>query len=112
MAMGLSRPDNSRARPSSLLKRNEDYKRIFSASTNLEIYLWLAKAQKAVDAFLLSEEAAATAQERTNVRFHLATGQGLIPIDESQYQHAGWASSTSRRTSRRSSTNWTSQTMS
>jgi len=72
MAMGLSRPDNSRARPSSLLKRDDDYKKIFSTTIPLEIYLWLAKSQKAVDAFLLSEAAAATAQERTNLRFHLS----------------------------------------
>jgi len=46
MAMGLSRPDNSRARPSSLLKRDEDYKKIFSSSVPLPVYLWLAKSQK------------------------------------------------------------------
>ena len=72
MAMGLSRPDNSRARPSSLLKRDEDYKKIFSSSVPLTVYLWLAKSQKAVDAFLASEAANATTQERTNLRFHLA----------------------------------------
>jgi AIPR protein len=72
MAMGLSRPDNSRARPSSLLKRDEDYDKIFSDSVPLPIYLWLAKSQKAVDAFLLSEDAGVTTQERTNLRFHLA----------------------------------------
>lgn len=72
MAMGLSRPDNSRARPSTLLKRDEDYDKIFSASVALPIYLWLAMSQKGVDAFLLSEDAGATTQERTNLRFHLA----------------------------------------
>lgn len=72
MAMGLSRPDNSRARPSSLLKRDDDYNRIFSSTIPLEVYLWLAQSQKAVDAFLLSEAAVATAQERTNLRFHLS----------------------------------------
>lgn len=72
MAMGLSRPDNSRARPSSLLKRDEDYKKIFSSAVPLGIYLWLAQSQKAVDAFLLSEKAGATAQERTNLRFHVS----------------------------------------
>lgn len=72
MAMGLSRPDNSRARPSSLLKRDEDYRKIFSSNIPLEVYLWLAQSQKAVDAFLLSETAGATAQERTNLRFHLS----------------------------------------
>lgn len=72
MAMGLSRPDNSRARPSSLLKRDEDYRRIFSTNIPLAIYLWMAKSQKAVDAFLVSEAAGTTAQERTNLRFHLS----------------------------------------
>lgn len=72
MAMGLSRPDNSRARPSSLLKRDEDYRKIFSGKTPLDVYLWLAQAQKGVDAFLLSEPAATTPQERTNLRFHLS----------------------------------------
>ncbi len=72
MAMGLSRPDNSRARPSSLLKRDEDYERIFSRALPLNVYLWLAQSQKAIDAYLRSEVDDATAQERTNLRFHLA----------------------------------------
>lgn len=72
MAVGLSEPDNSRARPSSLLKRDDDYRKIFSSKVALEIYLWAARAQKEVDSFLLSEEAATTAPERTNLRFHLA----------------------------------------
>jgi hypothetical protein len=72
MAMALSRPDNSRARPSSLLKRDDDYDKIFSAATQLSVYLWLAESQKAVDAFLASEEAGVTTQERTNLRFHVA----------------------------------------
>lgn len=72
MAMGLSRPDDSRARPSSLLKQDDDYKKIFSDTLPLAVYLWLAIAQKAVDAFLLSEAAGVTTPERTNLRFHLA----------------------------------------
>jgi hypothetical protein len=72
MAMGLSRPDNSRARPSSLLKRDEDYERIFPSTIPLEIYQWLAESQKTIDAFLLAETAGATRQERTNLRFHVA----------------------------------------
>lgn len=72
MAMGLSRPDNSRARPSSLLKRDDDYRKIFSRDTALDVYLWMAQSQKTVDSFLLSEEAGVTPQERTNLRFHLS----------------------------------------
>ena len=33
---------------------------------------WMAQSQKAVDAFLLSEAAGTTPQERTNLRFHLS----------------------------------------
>lgn len=72
MAMGLSRPDDSRARPSSLLKRDEDYRKIFSKDVPVETYLWLAQAQKAVDTFLSSEAANVTTAERTNLKFHLA----------------------------------------
>lgn len=72
MAMGLSSPDNSRARPSSLLKSDADYAKIFSQQIDLPTYLWAAVAQKAVDSFLVSESAAAPTAERTNIRFHLA----------------------------------------
>jgi hypothetical protein len=72
MAMGLSRPDNSRARPSSLLKRDDDYRKIFSDKLPVNIYLWLASSLKAVDSFLAAEAGDVTTQERTNLRFHLA----------------------------------------
>ena len=72
MAMGLCRPDNSRARPSSLLKRDDDYFMIFSSTFPLSVYLWVAKAQKEIDSFLSTEEAGTTASERTNLRFYLS----------------------------------------
>ena len=72
MAVGLSRPDDSRARPSSLLKSDDTYKTIFSSGIRLEIYLWAANAQREVDAFLQTPEAAVSTAERTNLRFHLA----------------------------------------
>ena len=72
MAMGLGRPDTSRARPSSLLKDDTDYTTLFSSEIQLAVYLWLAKSQKAVDAFLATPEAATTPAARTNLRFHLA----------------------------------------
>ena len=72
MAMGLSQAHNSRARPSSLLKKDEDYDKMFSSKTPLKVYLWLAEAQKEVDAYLTSPTAATTPPERTNLRFHLS----------------------------------------
>ncbi len=72
MAIGLSDPSNSRARPSSLLKRDADYARIFDSRVEYRVYLWIARVQKAVDEFLRSERAAASASDRTNLRFHVA----------------------------------------
>ena len=72
MAVGLSRPDDSRARPSSLLKSDQTYQTIFSSDIPLEIYLWAANAQREVDAFLQTPEAGVSTPERTNLRFHLA----------------------------------------
>ena len=72
MAIGLSRPNDARARPSSLLKTEENYKTIFSDRIPLVVYLWAAKIQREVDAFLQSDEANTSNPERTNLRFHLA----------------------------------------
>nr|PZN73847.1 MAG: hypothetical protein DIU57_19695 [Pseudomonadota bacterium] len=69
MAMGLSEPDNSRARPSSLLKNKRDYVRIFSKKTPLSVYLWLIEQLHLVDTFLA---ASVPSSERLNLRFHLA----------------------------------------
>ncbi len=72
MAMGFCEASNSRARPSSLLKRDEDYKRVFSANVPLQTYLWIAKTQKRIDGLLATEEVGATASERTNLRFYVS----------------------------------------
>jgi hypothetical protein len=71
-AMGLGRPDKSRGKPSSLLKNNDDYKQVFSPTISLEIYLWAAKLQRRVDAFVVSDAASATIDQRNNLRFHLS----------------------------------------
>lgn len=72
MAIGLSEPSNSRARPSSLLKSESDYARVFDPALDFRIYLWAAQTQKAVDEFLRSETAHASQSERTNLRFHVS----------------------------------------
>jgi hypothetical protein len=71
-AMGLARPDKSRGKPSSLLKNDDDYKLVFSPSIDLEIYLWAAKMQRRVDAFIISEAADATITQRSNLKYHLS----------------------------------------
>ncbi|MFE2164533.1 AIPR family protein [Streptomyces sp. NPDC059447] len=72
MAMALGRPDDARARPSSLLKSDADYRRVFSEKTELPVYLWLSKAQRQVDEFLQSRPDPISRSQYTNLHFHLA----------------------------------------
>jgi hypothetical protein len=52
MAISMQRPDDARARPSSLLKRDEDYEKIFNSEHPIELYLAAGKLIKAVHSFL------------------------------------------------------------
>lgn len=73
MAIGLSRPDDARARPSTLLNNEADYAAVFSATLSLEVYLWIATVQRRVDSLLLSEGVGADASTRTNTRFYISS---------------------------------------
>ena len=73
MAIGLSRPDDARARPSTLLNNEADYAVVFSASLSLDVYLWIATVQRRVDSLLLTEGVGADASTRTNTRFYVST---------------------------------------
>jgi hypothetical protein len=72
MAMGLGEPNNSRARPSSLLTTDNDYVRIFAETIDVRTYLWCAKTQRAIDTLLSTPVAGAAPGERTNLRFYVA----------------------------------------
>ncbi|WP_143875883.1 AIPR family protein [Nocardia fluminea] len=68
-AIGLSRPNDARARPTTLLNNPSDYKQIFNTAVNLDVYLWLAAAQRKVDAMLTKE---VDAYIKTNLRFYVS----------------------------------------
>lgn len=72
MSILLGKPDSARARPSSLLKKDEDYKRVFNKDYPLMLYLFCSRALKIVDVFVKSEIASLNSEERTNLKFHLA----------------------------------------
>jgi abortive infection phage resistance protein abiU len=72
MAIGLSKPDVARARPSSLLKKDEDYKAIFNSKFNLATYLWMAKIQRSVNEMLINCKKVPEATLRTNLRFYIS----------------------------------------
>jgi hypothetical protein len=71
MAIALGRPDNARSRPSSLLKKDDDYRSIFSSQYRLELYHRSMALMKLVEAFLRSISDLSPA-DRGNIRFHVA----------------------------------------
>ena len=72
MAMGLGEPDNSRARPTSLIKDDDVSRRVFDSAIALSVYLWAAVAMKKVDSFMRGDSAPGNEVERREFRFHVA----------------------------------------
>ncbi len=56
MSISMQRPDDARARPSSLLKRDDDYTKIFNPEHPIELYLVAGKLIKAVQSYLRARE--------------------------------------------------------
>ncbi len=79
MSILLQRPDDARARPSSLLKKDEDYSMVFSASTPIGAYRVCATIVRKVDAFMRSD-ATLDARERNNILFYVAMRVAAIAV--------------------------------
>jgi hypothetical protein len=71
MSILLQRPDDARARPSSLLKKDEDYSRVFSTSIPIGVYRVCALIVRYIDAYLRTD-VTLDARERNNVIFYVA----------------------------------------
>jgi hypothetical protein len=71
MAIALRRPDSARARPSSLLKTDDQYAKVFSDKHPLELYLVCARTVRRVDEFLNAQEWL-DRKDLTNVRYYVA----------------------------------------
>ncbi len=72
MAIVLAQPDQARARPSSLLKDNTEYKRVYDPGYPIDVYLVCATAMKHVEAFLRQDSLNLDARDRNNLRFYVA----------------------------------------
>jgi len=70
MALALQRPDSARGRPSSLLKRDDDYATVFSPQYPVGLYLLCPQVMRTVDAVLRSA-ANLDQKDRNNMRFHV-----------------------------------------
>ncbi len=78
MAIILHEPDNSRARPSTLLKKDEDYTRVFDPKWPLPVFYACAEYMRKVDVFVRNEAPDEVRNEANNVRFHLAMFAAVV----------------------------------
>ncbi len=72
MAIVVREPHNSRGKPSSLLKRDEDYKRVFDTKYSVELFLSCVNIMKRVEGFLRSRPDLVDPKYRNNVKFHMS----------------------------------------
>ncbi len=72
MAMVLRRPNDARARPSSLLKRDAEYDQVFTRDYPIALYLTCAMIMKRVDNVVRADAAGLDSKDQTNLRFYVA----------------------------------------
>ena len=72
MAIVLQQPDQARARPSSLLKNDEDYQRVFNQSYPIGLYYVCAEAMRRIEFLLKSPSLNVPTEDRNNLRFYVA----------------------------------------
>ncbi|MFN0218489.1 MAG: AIPR family protein [Hyphomicrobium sp.] len=72
MAIVLKQPNTARARPSSLLKNDSDYQKIFNASYPIEMYQKCASVILRVEDFLKVHATNLSSRERNNIKYYLA----------------------------------------
>lgn len=73
MAIALQRPNDARARPSSLLKRDTDYDTVFNRAYPIPLYLACVNLMKLVDREMRAEKYNLDRKDQTNIRFYAAT---------------------------------------
>ena len=77
MSIVLRRPDDARARPSSLIKNDEDYLAIFNLNHPIKIFLIAALLAKAAHSHLRTREDLAP-KDRTNLLFYLVMVASVV----------------------------------
>jgi hypothetical protein len=71
LAIALQEPNNSRARPTSLLKNDQDYARVFNKDAPVALYLICALLLRRAESFLRTKDAL-DPNSRNNLKFYLA----------------------------------------
>jgi hypothetical protein len=79
MAITLLKPDSARARPSTLLNSEKEYRRIFSLDTPIDVFLKVVQIMKSVEKFLKPDvcEVELERKDITNIKFYIAMLVGI-----------------------------------
>lgn len=74
MAITLLKPDSARARPSTLINSDTEYRKIFSLDLPIDIYLKTVQIMKAVENFLKPENCGQELERKTitNIKYYVA----------------------------------------
>ena len=82
MAVVLLKPDSARARPSTLINSDAEYKKIFSLDIPIDVYLKVIQIMKAVESFLKSDVCGRNLERKviTNIKYYLAMVVGLKTV--------------------------------
>lgn len=72
MSILNQRPDTARARPSSLLKKNDDYRLVYSDAYPIQIYYVCIELVRRVEAYLKAKVPELETKDRNNVRYYIA----------------------------------------
>lgn len=78
MSVLLQKPNDARARPSSLLKKDEVYYEIFNENYPINIYLSCINIMNSIEKFLKSDRANFDKKHRNNIRFYMAMYLSII----------------------------------
>lgn len=79
MAITLLKPDSARARPSTLINSDSEYKKIFSLDLPIDIYLKVIQIMKSVESYLKPENCGVNLERKTitNIKFYVAMLVGI-----------------------------------
>jgi hypothetical protein len=80
-AIVLQRPSDARARPSSLLKDDADYRDIFSVGYSLGTFYNSILIMRRVEDYLRTADLSITASEKNDIKFHVATAVGAMLVN-------------------------------
>lgn len=86
MTVLLKEPDNARARPSTLIKNEEDYRRVFSETIGFDIYLFCVVLLKAVEDRLRVTSLETSTELKRNLRYHAALTYVVLAIGKLDYK--------------------------